>query len=151
MASTPPSRTSRADISSASSTLGEAASAGVEQFQRRAALRTGDRLGVEPPIGRIAVFRQALRTHRERGHRRPRTIVGQLANDRPSRAAVGAIGKRVAIAPLERVVDFGQAQPTGGQIGRQRRLRRGRFVAVQNLKFALQARPVATPRRDAAD
>ena len=66
----------------------------VEQLQRRPAARTGDRLGVKPPVGRIVVLGPAVGAHRKRGHRGPRPVVGQLLDDRPARAAVRAIGER---------------------------------------------------------
>ena len=81
----------------------------VEQLQRRPAARAGDRLGVEPPVGRIVVFGPARGAHRERGHRGPRPVVGQLLDDRPARAAVRAIGERIVVASLGRIADFGQA------------------------------------------
>ncbi len=93
-------------------------------------MRTGDRLGVETPVGRIFVLGPALGAHRKAGHRRPRSIVGQPLDDRPARAAVRAIRERITVASLGRVLDFGQALGAGGQIGRDRRPWRGGFCAA---------------------
>ena len=113
---------------------GQFAALAVEQLQRRPATRTGDRLGMEPPVGRILVLRPALGAHRKRGHRGPRPVVGQPLDDRPPRPAIGAIGERIAVPPLRRIANLGQALAAGGQIGGNRRPRRRTALAGANLK-----------------
>ena len=69
----------RAASSSASPAHRQPPSPAVEQFQRRPTARTGDRLGVESPVGRIRIFGRAVGAEGKLGHRSPRPVVGQLA------------------------------------------------------------------------
>ena len=55
--------------------------------------------------------RPAGRAHREAGHRGPRPVVGQLLDDRPPRAAVRAVGERIAVAPFARRADLFAGTP----------------------------------------
>ena len=122
--------------------LGQARAGGVHQPQRRPARRTGDRLGVEPPVGRVLVFGPALGTHREAGHRGPRPVVGQLPDDRPPRPAVGAVGERVAEPALAGRADLFPALGTGSQVGRDGRPGRRLPAACADLE-----RPLPVPAR----
>ncbi len=108
---------------------GQLAAGVVEQLQMRPTGRTGDRLRVKSPVGRVFIFRPAGWTHGEAGHRGPRAVVRQLLDDRPPRPAVGAIGKRIPVTPLGRVADFGQALMARCQVRRDRRPN-ARFAAA---------------------
>ena len=93
-----------------------AAAAG--QPQRRPAVVTGHRLGVEAAVGRVGVLGRAPLAQRQLGHRRVRPVVGQRDHDREARAAVRAADERVPVAAVGRVGQLGQAVVAGGDIGR---------------------------------
>ncbi len=115
----------------------EHVAAGVEQAQLGPAVGAGDRLGMEPPVGRRVVFGAARLAHRKTAHRRSRPIVGQPFDDRPPRPAVGAIGKWVAESPLEWIANLDQARLAGGQVGRSGGPARGKLAARADLKRRL--------------
>ena len=54
------------------------------------------------------------------GHRRARAVVGDVADDREARAAVGAVDERVAVAAVGGVEELGQAVGAGRRVGRRR-------------------------------
>ena len=83
----------------------------------RPAGRTGDRLGMEPPVGRVGVFGPAIGAHLERRHRGLGPVVGQPLDDREARAAMGTIGERIPEAARRRIADLGEAGGTGRGIG----------------------------------
>ena len=131
--------------------------------QPRPALGAGHRLGVKTAVIRITVLRLALRAERKRRHHRQRAVIGHGVNNRKARPAVGAVDKRVAIAPLLRVVHFCQARRAGcrirdnlgahrpgtaladGEIGWQRRPLKGLDVGTIN---ARKRRAVLVQRGD---
>jgi hypothetical protein len=78
----------------------------------------GHGLGVEAAVAGVLVFRAAGGAHLERRHGGLRPVIGQPVEDRQPRAAMGAIGEGVAMAPVGRVADFAQAIGAGGGIGR---------------------------------
>ncbi len=90
----------------------------VGQPQPRPAVRTADRLGMEPAVGGVVVFRRAGGAHGEPGHRGQRPVVGHAAHDREPRSAVRAVDERVAEPPVGRVGQLGQA------VGARRGVRR---------------------------
>ncbi len=88
-------------------------------------------LGVEPAVGRVAVLGIAGVAQRERAHRRLGPVVGELVDDRGARPAVGAVGERVAVAPVRRVEQLAQAVVAGGDVGREQAVgRRGGHALV---------------------
>ena len=60
----------------------------------------------------------------KRGHRRARAVVRDAGDDREARAAVGAVGERVAVAPVGGVAQLGQAALAGRGVRGHRRVRR---------------------------
>ena len=104
------------------------------ELELRAALRAGIGLGVESAVCRVAVLARALGAHRELLHRRARPVVGQRLDDGVARSAVGAVGKRIAEAPVARVEDFAQALRAGRDVGHHQRglLFRPRSCESQN-------------------
>ena len=95
----------------------------VDQPHRGAALRAGVGLGVEAAVARVLVLGAAARAHLEPGHRRPRTVVGDAADDREPGSAVGAVGERIPMAAVGRVGDLGQAALARRRVGRDQRRR----------------------------
>ena len=81
-----------------------------------AAGRAGDRLRMEAAIRRVMIFYGAGLAQRERPHRRARTIVRDRFDDRKPRAAMRAIGERIAIAPRTRIADFRFAVEAGSGV-----------------------------------
>ena len=86
------------------------------QADLRAADVAGDGLGMEAPVGRGLVFGPAGSAHRIAGHRGQRAVVGHTGDERQTRAAVGAVGQRVAKAAREGVEDFGHAGCARGRV-----------------------------------
>ena len=93
----------------------------VHERQCRPAGRAAHRLGVEPPVGRVGVLAGAVGAHPEAGHRRQWTVVRDAGDHGEPRPAVGAVDERVAVAPVGRVPQLGQAVRAGGRVGRDRR------------------------------
>jgi hypothetical protein len=90
-------------------------------LQLRAAAPTGDGLGVEAAIGRIAILARAIVAQGEFLHRGISPIVGQRFDDREARSAIGAVGKGITETPIVRVEDFAQAIVAGRDIGQNER------------------------------
>ena len=78
---------------------------------------TADGLGMESPIGGVAVFAGAFGAHREGRHGRRRSVVGQGGNDGEPRAAVGAVDECVPVTPVGRITLFGGAFGAHGDVG----------------------------------
>ena len=99
--------------------LVEADRPAVETDQRRPRPTgvAGDRLGMEAPVGGVLVLGAAGRAHGERRHGGGRPIVGQAPDDGQARAAVGAIGERVAVAAGEGIEHLGRTGRAQGSVG----------------------------------
>ena len=114
-------------------TGGDRLAVGLEQRQPRSAHRTGVGLRVEPPVTDVVVFTLARRAHRERRHRRRRAVVGDAGGDREARAAGGAVGERVVVAPVVRIADLAGAVDARREVGRDRqRARAAGFAALDH-------------------
>jgi len=72
---------------------------------------------MKAPVKRIIVFTPAGRTHGEDAHRGLIAIIGDILNNREARPAVGAVDKRVVVAPVIRIEKFVQAIVTERGIG----------------------------------
>ena len=64
---------------------------------------------MEAPVQWVVVFPLAFRAHRELRHRGLRPVIGNSSCDGEARPAVGAIQKRIAVAPVPGVQQFTQA------------------------------------------
>ena len=106
----------------------------------RSAVRAGDRLRVEPAIRGIPVLGVARRAQREGPHRGLRSVVRQLVDDRGPRATVGAVRERVAISPVRRVAQLGQAGVAGRDVGREQAVGARRAYALDDLERPGQRR-----------
>ena len=84
----------------------------------RAAHGAGVGFGVKAPVAGVLVLLAAGRAEREAPHRRALTVVGQVLDDREARAAVGAVGERIVVAPVGRVQHLAPAVRAGGDVRR---------------------------------
>ena len=126
-ATTAPSCRPATAAASASSPVAMGAGAPVgRQESRGPQVGAGHGLGVEPPVGRVAVLGVAGVAQGEGAHRRLRPVVRELLDDRGARPAVGAVGERVAVPPVRGVEQLAQAVVAGGDVGREQAIgRRG--------------------------
>jgi hypothetical protein len=92
-----------------------------DQLEPRSAVRTGDRLGVEPAVGRIVVLGPARGAHGEAGHRGGIPVVRQPGDDGEPRAAVGARDERVPVPTVGRIAQLAQAVGADRDVGRRQR------------------------------
>ena len=88
-----------------------------DESKLRAAIPARIWLRMEAPIGGILIFRLASSAHRKLRHRSLRPVVGYSPRNREARAAIGAIQKWIAIAPVVAIEQFAQAIRAGGGIG----------------------------------
>lgn len=68
--------------------------------------RTGDRLGMETPIGWIRIFFLTVGTYREVTHRRRRAIIGARFRYGEARSAESTGEKKITISPVLRIGKF---------------------------------------------
>ena len=94
-------------------------SVGPFEPQTRAADGTGQRLGVEAPVGRVVVLAGALGAEGEGGHGGVGPVVGEAEGDGEPGPAVGAVDERVPVAAVTGVGQFSQAVVAHGQVGGQ--------------------------------
>ena len=87
------------------------------QARLRAAAVTGGGLGVEPPVGRVAILLLAGGAEIEAPHGRLRAIVGDGLDDGQPRAAVRAGGEGIAVAPGEGIGDLLRAGGAHRRVG----------------------------------
>jgi hypothetical protein len=76
---------------------------------------------VEAAVRGIVVLALAFGAHLEAGHRGRGAVIRNRAGYGEARAAVGAVGERVAVAAIRRVEDLPQAVFAGGDIRRYER------------------------------
>src|SRR5215475_9948749 len=69
----------------------------VPKFHLRTAVRTGVGLCMKAAVERIFVFGAAELAHRKSMHARIHAIVRKLFEDRKTRAAIRAVGKRIMV------------------------------------------------------
>ena len=96
---------------------------GVEQRDRRTALWTCVWLRVEASVAGVVVLPLAAAAHLKTGHRRQRTVIRDAADDREPRAAVRAVGKRIAKPSIGGIEELTQAVLAGCGIRRDGRIR----------------------------
>jgi hypothetical protein len=73
-------------------------------------------LGMKAPVQRVIVFPLALRAHLKATHGGSGTVVRNILNDGEARAAISAVSKWVAVAPIVRREKLVLAFPTGSDI-----------------------------------
>ncbi len=90
-------------------TSGTCRAVGCAPGEPGSALGTGVGLRMEAPVPGVVVLAPARVAHDEARHRRRRPVVRHAQHDRVARAAVRAVRERVAVAPVGRIVDLGEA------------------------------------------
>ena len=78
----------------------------IEKIHMRTTRRTGVRLGMKAPVERVIVFCLACRAHRKDAHSRLVPVIRHILDNRKAWATVGAVDKRIAIAPVQRVEEL---------------------------------------------
>ncbi len=97
-------------------------SAGDGSREARPAAGAARGLGVKPPVRRVVVLVGARHAHRKPGHGGERPVVGNVADDREPRTAVGAVDERVAEAAVGRVGQLAEAVGAGSGVGGDERV-----------------------------
>jgi hypothetical protein len=85
---------------------------------------------VEAPVPGVLVLTATVDAHRKAGHRRVRTVVRNLADDREPRTALRAVDERIPVPAIVGVEELTEAVLARGDVGRDeralpRRLARG--------------------------
>ena len=88
----------------------------VEKTNMGSAFMTGIGLGMKTPIGGVIILGLACRAHFKISHGGFGPIIGDIINDRVTGPTVGAIDKRIAIAPVAGVQEFSQTIVTNRDI-----------------------------------
>ena len=96
----------------------------IPQAEPRPAHRAGIRLRMEAAVERVVILGPARRAHHEAAHRGVRPVVGHRVDDAEPRTAVRAVGEGIAIAPIGRVANLGQAIVAGCDVGHHQRASR---------------------------
>src|SRR5210317_275720 len=102
--------------------------------QLRSTVRASHGFCMETPVCGVPIFAFAVGTQRKSRHARIRTIVGQRFYQRIARTTLGAVDKRVGMAPVRRVLQFPLAVITHEVVGRHKNLRVSAHQAVDDLE-----------------
>src|SRR3990167_9070038 len=86
------------------------------QLQARTASRAGVGLSMETAVQRVFMLAPAVAAHLEPLHARVRAVVREGLDDREAGTAMGAVRKRIEVAPIGRIEDFSQAVRAGGDV-----------------------------------
>jgi hypothetical protein len=105
---------------------------------------------VEAAVGRIAVLALTGRAHGEAGHGCARPVVGDARDDGEPRPAIRAVDERVAVAPIRRVEQLGEAVTAGGRVRRDQCVSFPAGVAGRDREARLLGRR-ERPHRDVFD
>src|SRR5690606_20570284 len=97
-----------------------------------ATVRAGGRLSMKAPIQRVFILCPAFLAHDETTHAGVEAIIGQRADDTETRATVRAVGKRIVIMPVCRVVNLAQAVLAGGEVWQDKSRLCAILLAVAN-------------------
>ena len=73
-------------------------------------------------------------------HRRPRAVVGEIADDGEARPAVGAVDERIAVPAIRRILHLPEARFAGGDVGRDDGAAGRATRAVDDDELAVPAR-----------
>ena len=102
--------------------------------------RAGVRLGMKAPVEGVIVFCLACRAHRKDAHSRLVPIIRHILDNRKAGTTIGAVGERIAVAPVSGIEELTQTVVTGGGIGRDKCMPFGASLAMGNDEGALMER-----------
>ena len=86
---------------------------------------------MKPPVQRIVVFRLTLGAHRETSHRGVWPVIRDVAHNRESGSAVGAVDEGIPVSPVASIEHFAEAIGTDRHVRRYQGLTRfPRLVAT---------------------
>ncbi len=105
---------------------------GFHQGQRRSTNGARIGLGMEAPVAGIFIFRLAIRAHHEGRHGGGRAIIGYVADDGVARAAMGAIGEGISVAPVRGIAKITPASIASAGVGRDQSKFTRLLPAVKN-------------------
>ena len=88
----------------------------VEKTDMGSAVVTGIGLGMKAPVGGLIILGLAGGAHCKMPHGRFGPIIGNIVNDGVTGSAVGAVDKRIVIAPVAGIQQFSQAIVTNRDI-----------------------------------
>jgi hypothetical protein len=92
---------------------------------------------MEAPVHRVIIFALALRAHLEAAHGGLGTVIGYILDDGETRAAIGAIGKWITIAPILGIKYLFQTGLAGSDIGRDKLIPTLFSDAMTNLEISI--------------
>jgi hypothetical protein len=99
---------------------------------------------MEAAVRGVIILTLTLRTHLETAHGGLGAVVGDVLDDGEARAAVGAIGKRVAIAPVGKIQNLSQTGLAGSDIRGDKLILALLGDAMPDLKAAIAQRSMAS-------
>ncbi len=112
----------------------------VQQPELRPAIRAGVGLGMEPAVAGIVVFGPAPGTLRKTPHGGVRAVIREPLNDAETRAAVRAVGERIAIAAVGGIQEFREALRAGRDVRKDERADHSAGRALQDLEAGVTGR-----------
>ncbi len=107
----------------------------VIQGHMGATCRTGIGLGMKPAVAGVFILGPAFFTHLKMLHGGAGSVIGDIVDDGVARTAVGAVDKRIAIAAVVRVKQFGKAVVADGDIRGNQGIAQRRAVALSDGKI----------------
>ena len=105
---------------------------GFHQGQRRSTNGARIGLGMKAPVAGIFIFRLAISAHHEGRHGGGRAVIGYVADDGVARAAMGAIGEGISVAPVRGIAKITPASVASAGVGRDQSKFTRLLPAVKN-------------------
>ena len=92
------------------------------------------RLGMVAPVVNIMILPVAVRAHGKADHGGLGPVIGDIFNNRETRAAIGAVNEGIAVAPVPGVTQFPQAVLTDADVRRDQGVAEFLPLALTDLK-----------------